>query len=116
MTFMTTMSVFAMSALFFNDVLAMLSGVGSLLLCIGSLSSKDISARLVALGEWCIAPLVFGSFFQIAMIITGVASDTERIGFIFPIPTSVVTGLFITSVCLLVARWWLGRKRDEEFE
>jgi len=113
--FMSTLSIFAASGFFFNDVLAILSVVGSVFLFLGSLFSNDISARLVSLGEWGMAPLVFGSFFQVALIITGINPDS--IGFIVRIPTGVVNGLFAVSILLLVARWWLGRmgKGDEDF-
>ena len=113
MNLMSIMSVFAASGLFFNDVLAILSVVGSILLFLGSLPSK-ISSRLVGLGEWGMAPLVFGSFFQVALIITGVASETESIGFIIPMPPSVVNGLFTASILLLVARGWQRKKEIED--
>jgi hypothetical protein len=112
MNFMSILSIFAASGYFFNDVLAILSVVGSVLLFLSLLFSNGISTRLVSLGEWGMAPLVFGSFFQVALIITGVNPDS--IGFIVRIPTGVVNGLFVISI-LLVASWWLEktRKRDD---
>jgi len=109
MNFMSILSIFAAIGYFFNDVLAILGAVGTILLFLGSLFSNDISARLVSLGEWGMAPLVFGAFFQVAMIITGTAP--ESIGFVVPMPTDVVNWLFAVSVLLLVARWRLGRIR-----
>ena len=108
--FMGIMTIFAASGYFVNDVLAILSAVGCALLFLSLFFSHNISARLLSLGEWGTAPLVFGSFFQFAMIVTGIARETESIGFLITLPTSVATGLFAISILLMVARWW--RKKN----
>jgi len=101
----------AVSGMIFNDLLATLSMVGTLLLFLGSFSSNNISARLVSLGEWSTAPLVFGSLFQVALYITGLAFETESIGFVIPMSTGMVNGLFAVSILLLIAHWWLKKKK-----
>ena len=106
---MGIMTIFPASGYFINDILAILSAVGCTLLFLSLFFPHHISARLISLGEWGTAPLVFGSFFQFSMIITGIARETESIGFLITLPTGVVTGLFAVSILLVVARWWLKK-------
>lgn len=102
---MFLLNLYGMSAIFFNDILAMLSAVGGLLLLIGSFSPNKVSSWLISLGEWSLAPLIFGSLFQICFFISGLASETENIGFVLPMPVGVVNGLFTVSIFSLIARW-----------
>lgn len=110
--FMGIMTIFAASGYFVNDVLAILSAIGCALLFLSLFFPHNISARLISLGEWGTAPLVFGSFFQFSMIITGIARETESIGFLITLPTGVATGLFAISILLMITRWWLKRHRS----
>ena len=107
---MFLLNLFGISAVFFNDVLAILSAAGCFLLLLGSFPSNRISSWLISLGEWGMAPLIFGAFFQICFLISGLASETENIGFVLPMSVGLVNGLFTASGLLLIAQRW--RKRD----
>ena len=52
--------LFAMSGIFYNDVLALVSIVGSLILFLGSFPNSALKP-LIGLAEWSSAPLVFGT-------------------------------------------------------
>ena len=105
--------LFAMSSVFFNDVLVTISIAGSLLLLLGSFP-KSPFRWLVGLAEWNIAPLIFGSVFQICLFLTGYASEYPTIGFVLPMSQGLVTVLFALSFALLGGRWWLLRKYVNE--
>jgi hypothetical protein len=100
--------LFAMSGVFYNDVLALVSVSGSLILFLGSFPNSPFKP-LIGLAEWSSAPLVFGTFFQACLLLTGLAPEYETIGFFVPMPHGWVNALFAFSLALMGALWWLRR-------
>ena len=49
--------------------------------------------RWEGLAEWNSAPLVFGAFFQVSLMLTGFTTEDGKIGFL-----------------LMGVRWWLKKK------
>ena len=101
--------------LMFNDILSLISVIGCGLMFLSALFDTALFGvplrRLGELGEWCSAPLVFGTLFQIALIsLAGLEVDGEKIGLAIPMTAGMVNGLFAVSFLLLAGRWWLGRK------
>jgi hypothetical protein len=95
----------------FNDIFSLISVIGCSLMFLSALFGAPLR-RLGELGEWCSAPLVFGTLFQIALIsFAGLEVDGEKIGFAVPMTAGMVNVLFAISFLLLAGRWWLGRKR-----
>ena len=99
----------AACAYFYNDVLALISILGSVVLFLGSFPRSPFK-RWIGLAEWNSAPLVFGTFFQVCFILTGMAPETEAMGLLVPMPPNLVTGLFAASLLLMGARWWRKRR------
>ena len=62
----------AACAFFYNDVLALISILGSVLLFLGSFPGFPFK-RLIGLAEWNSAPLVFGTFFQFCFYLLGMS-------------------------------------------
>ena len=107
-TLKSLLAIPAVSGLAYNDVLSLLSLGGCSLMLLAALFGARLR-RLGELGEWGLAPLVFGSLFQVSFLIMEMASESETIGFIFPMSPGMVNGLFVMSFLLLVCRWWLQR-------
>ena len=105
---MKVLALFAMSGYFYNDVLVLISILGSSVLFITAFPHSPFE-RLIGLAEWSSAPIVFGTLFQVCLILTGVAAETESIGVLVPMTTDLVSGLFALSWVLLGSRWWLRR-------
>ena len=101
-----------MSGYFYNDVLVLISILGSSVLFLGSFPHSPFKC-LMGLAEWSSAPLVFGTFFQISLILTGVAAETEKIGMLVPMPPRIISGLFALSLVLLGSGSWLRGSRDK---
>jgi hypothetical protein len=99
------------SAYFYNDVLGLISLLGSLLWFLGSLPNSPLK-RLIGLAEWSSAPLVFGTFFQVSFLLIGMAPETPTMGILVPMPPGLVTGLFSISVALFIGRKWLKRRYE----
>jgi hypothetical protein len=104
---MKILDIPAMSGAFFDDILVILSLAGCSLMFLAALGGPRLR-QLGAIGEWCLAPLVFGVFFQVSQWIVGY--DPERIGFLVPMPTALVNVLFAISLLLFAAQWWIKRK------
>ena len=104
--------LFAMSGVFYNDVLALVSFLGSLILFLGSFPHSALKP-LIGLAEWSSAPLVFGTFFQACLLLTGLAPEYQTIGFIVPMPQGWVTALFAVSLALMGACWWMRRNQPK---
>jgi hypothetical protein len=102
------LSVFAMMGTIINDLLAILSVLGSLILFFGSFSDAPLR-QYGKIAEWSILGLIFGAFFQISMAITG--TTPKKIGFAVEMPPTVVNGLLGLSFLLLMGRWWIKRNR-----
>jgi hypothetical protein len=96
------------SAYFYNDVLAIISIAGSVVLFLSSFPNSPFK-RLVGLAEWNSAPLVFGTFFQVSFILEGMVPETERMGIVVPMSPHLVSGLFAVSIMLMMGRWWIPR-------
>jgi hypothetical protein len=107
-TLESLLAIPAVSGMVYNDVLSLLSVIGSSFMFLSALFGAPLR-RLGELGEWGMAPLIFGTLFQIAFLMIGVAPETEKIGFIIPMTPNVITGLFVASFLLLAGRWWLRR-------
>jgi hypothetical protein len=103
--------IFAMSGNFYNDVLALVSVIGTFLMLLGSLWNGRFG-WLVGIGEWSLSAVVFGILFQFAMGVTGLIPD--QIGFVFPMYPAMVNGLFALSCAFLAGYWWFGRKKLKE--
>ena len=104
--------IFAAAAFFYNDVLALISILGSAILFLGS-SSNSPSKRLMSLAEWNSAPLVFGTFFQVCFYLPGMSPETDVMGLLAPMPPWLVSGLFAASLLLMGGHW--RRKRRAGF-
>jgi hypothetical protein len=104
---MQLLDIPAVSGAFFDDILVILSLAGCGLMFLAALRGPRLQ-RLEKIGEWSTAPLAFGIFFQVSQRIVGY--QPERIGFLVPMPPSLVDGLFIVSLLLFGGWWWLRRK------
>jgi hypothetical protein len=91
-----------------NDLLAIFSVIGNLILLFGSFSNTPLRGY-GAIGNYSILGLIFGGLFQISMAITG--TTPERIGALLPMTPLMVNGLFGLSLLMLIGRWWLRRMR-----
>ena len=109
---MSVLAIFAASGYFYNDILVLISILGSSVLFLGSFPHSPFK-RLIGLAEWSSAPFVFGTFFQVCLILTGMAVETETIGVLIPMATNLVSGLFALSFVLLGGRWWLKRSQHQ---
>lgn len=107
---MFLLTLFAMSGVFYNDVLALISILGSIILFFGSFPYSPLK-RLTGLAEWNIAPLVFGTFFQICLFLSGLMPEYQEIGFLIPMPQALVNALFGASILLMTGHWWLSKVR-----
>jgi hypothetical protein len=100
----TLFVILAMSGNFYNDVLALISVVGTFLMLLGSIPGGP-SRRLAAVSEWSLSVVFFGIVFQVSIMVTGL--NPEKIGFILPMHPTLVTGLFAVSSLFLLGYWWL---------
>jgi hypothetical protein len=110
-TFVKFLVIPAMSAYFYNDVLGLISLLGSVVLFLGTFPGSRFK-RWIGLAEWNSAPLVFGTFFQVCFLAIGLAPETPRMGVLVPMSPGLVTGLFGLSFVLLIARRWVKRKES----
>ena len=107
---MSVLFIFAASGVFYNDVLVIISVLGSIILFLGSFPNSPLR-RFIGLAEWCISAVVFGTFFQIAIAVTEL--EPEQIGFLVPMSAGLVNGLFALSCMLLGGHWWMKRNQSE---
>ena len=105
---MEFLNLFAMVGMVIDDILASLSVVGSVILFLGSFSNAPVK-RYGKIADWSIVGLIFGSLFQISMIVMGTVP--EKVGIFFQMTPSIVNGLLTLSLLLLVGRWWVRRNR-----
>ena len=105
---MNLLSVFAAIGMVINDLVAIISVIGSAVLFFGSFSDKPLSSygRLV---DWSYAGLIFGVFFQISMATTG--TTPEKIGIVLAMTPAAINALLGLSMLLLVGRWWIKKNR-----
>ena len=102
----TLFIILAVSGNFYNDVLALIIVVGTLLMLVGSIPGISLR-RIAAIGEWSLSAVFFGILFQISIITTGL--NPEKIGFVVPMHPALVTGLFVLSSLFLLCYWRLKR-------
>jgi hypothetical protein len=103
---MEIIAVFAMIGMFINDLLAILSVVGSTILLFGAFSKAPLR-RYGKIADWSIVGLCMGGAFHIALFISG--SMPDRIGFVFPMAHLMVSALFGISLLMLIGRWSIQR-------
>ena len=103
---MELLNVFAMIGMVINDLLALISLLGSLILLFGAFSKAPLK-RYGKIAEWSILGLVFGGLFQISMAVTG--TMPEQIGVVFRMPALMVSALLGVSLLMLVGRWGIKR-------
>ena len=103
---MEIINVFAMIGMVINDLLAILSLVGSVILLFGAFSKAPLN-RYGQIATWSIMGLVFGVLFQVSMAVTG--TTPENIGIIFRMPTMMVNAIFAVSLLILAGRWLIRR-------
>lgn len=106
----TWMALPAACAYFYNDVLSIISVVGTLALFLAAIPRLPFQ-RLTGLAQWYSAPLVFGTLFQAAFIAIGLVPETDRMGILVPMPPHAISALFALSMLLLAARVSLRVRR-----
>ena len=104
------LTIFTASAYFYNDVLALISFLGSVVLFLAAFPNSPLQG-FASLAEWNSAPLVFGTFFQICFILTGVGAEAKSMGVLVPMHPHLVSALFGSSTVLMAGRLWV-RRRD----
>jgi len=103
---MDILNVFAMIGMVINDLLAILSVLGSVILLFGAFSKAPLK-RYGKIAEWSILGLVFGGLFQISMAVTG--TTPERIGILIPMSALMVNALLSVSLLMLAGRWFIRK-------
>jgi hypothetical protein len=98
---MEILNFLAMIGTIINDLLSILSALGSLILLLGSFG-KASWKRYGQIADWSILGLVFGWVFQIAMEITH--TMPERIGIFFPMQPMMVYALLGVSLLMVIGR------------
>jgi len=105
---MEMLNFFASIGTVIDDLLAILSVIGSVILFFGAFSDARLG-RYGRIANWSIGGLVFGGFFQLSMAITG--STPDQIGFVVRMTPLMVNSLLGLSLLLLVGRWLIRRNR-----
>src|SRR6266540_4865840 len=105
---MELLNIFAMVGMVIDDLLAIISVIGSIVLLFGSFSNAPLR-RYGRIADWSILGLVSGAFFQFSMAIT--RTIPEQIGFVVRMTPIMVKGLLALSFLFLVCRWRLRRNR-----
>lgn len=99
---MTVLEILGYVGSLINDVVSILSLIGSLILLLGSFGKATIK-KYGKIAEWSIMGLVFGWGLQIAMEVTN--TMPEKIGFIFPMHPLMVYALLSISAIMLIGRF-----------
>ena len=103
---MEIITVFAYIGMTINDMLAVLSVLGSVVLLIGVFVPLGKTGQFA---DWSIGGLIFGGIFQISMAVAKV--EAEYVGILIRMPSAVAISLFMLSALLLLLRWQIKRKR-----
>lgn len=103
---MEILNVFAMIGMVINDLLALLSVIGSLILLFGAFSKAPLR-KYGKIAEWSVLGLFFGGLFQISMAITG--TMPEKVGIVFRMSSLMVSALLGVSLLMLIGRWTIKR-------
>jgi hypothetical protein len=99
---MEIIEVFAMVGMMINDLMAILSLLGSAILLLGSFSKAPLK-RYGRIADWSVLGLVFGIGFQASMAVT--ATMPEKIGFIAPMSSLMISTMLGISILMLVGRF-----------
>lgn len=105
---MELLNVFAMIGFVINDLVSIISVLGSLILFVGSFSNAPLK-RYGRIADWSIMGLVLGTLFQLSMAITG--TSPELIGMVVRMTPLMVSVLLALSFVLLVGRGLIRRSR-----
>ena len=89
-----------------NDLLAVLSVIGSLILLLGAFGKASLK-KYGQIADWSIVGLVMGWMFQICMVITH--TTPEKIGMVFRMPALMVYALLSVSLLMLIGRFVIRR-------
>jgi hypothetical protein len=99
---MEIIEVFAMVGMMINDLMAILSLLGSTILLLGSFSKAPLK-RYGRIADWSVLGLVFGIGFQFSMAVTN--NMPEKIGFIAPMSSLMISAMLGISILMLVGRF-----------
>ena len=99
---MEIIEVFAMVGMMINDLMAILSLLGSTILLLGSFSKAPLK-RYGRIADWSVLGLVFGIGFQVSMAVTG--NIPEKIGFMVPMSPLMISAMLGISILMLVGRF-----------
>jgi hypothetical protein len=108
---MQVINFFAMVGMVINNLLALQSLLGSVILLFGSFAKASLRSY-GKVAEWSIVGLVFGLLFQISMAITH--TTPEQIGFLIPMSALMVDALLGVSLLMLVGRWLIRKTLRRE--
>ncbi len=103
---MQIINLFAMIGKVFDNLLALQSLIGSVVLLLGSFGKASIRSY-GKVAEWSILVLVFGLLFQASMAITH--TTPESIGFLMPMSALMVDTLLGVSLLMLFGRWYIRK-------
>ena len=98
---MEIITIFGGVGMIINDLLAVLSAIGSLIMLLGSFG-KASWKKYGQIADWSIIGLVFGWGFQISMAVSGMMP--EQIGIVFRMPALMVYALLSISLLMLIGR------------
>jgi hypothetical protein len=102
--------VFGGIGMVINDFFAAISVFGSAILLLSAIFFPNASPRKLAdFSYWSIAGLAMGGLFQVCLYING--NVPEKIGIFLRLSPGVVNVLFVLSFLLLMARFWVMRRR-----
>ncbi|MBK6793016.1 MAG: hypothetical protein IPG80_10870 [Anaerolineales bacterium] len=103
---MEIINILAMVGTIINDILALLSALGSFIMLLGSFG-KASWRKYGQIADWSILGLVLGWGLQICMAIT--KTTPEQIGMIFRMPTLMVYALLSISLLMVIGRMIIRR-------
>lgn len=103
---MEILNLFAMIGMVINDLLAILSVLGSIILLFGAFSKAPLK-RYGKIFDWSILGLIFGGLFQISMAFT--RTTPELIGVVFRMPAIMIDALLGVSLLMLAGRWLIRK-------
>jgi hypothetical protein len=105
---MYIINLWAWVAMLINNVFALISFIGSLVLLLAAIISRGFHRRARTpgnLGPWSVACLVLGLLGQIAIVIAG--KTGEQIGVFFPLSFGFVSLIFFLALAMFALRFFL---------
>ena len=103
---MEVIGILALVGTVVNNLVALVSALGSLILLLGSFSKASMK-KYGQIADWSILGLVFGWGFQISMAVTN--TMPEQIGVIFPMSPLMVYALLSVSLFMVIGRMVIRR-------